>query len=83
MRTFKTKAIGAVLAAGLVAMSGSAVLADEPDGVIPETRINVIGNVSVTTQFRDIQKPFWTEVIPELSGGKIQVTFKGWNEMGL
>jgi TRAP-type C4-dicarboxylate transport system substrate-binding protein len=82
MRNLKMKSIGAVVAVGLMA-AGSAAFAEDPDGVIPEVKINVIGNVSVTTQFRDIQKPFWTEVIPRLSGGKIEVSFKGWNEMGL
>ena len=48
-----------------------------------DTELNVIGNVSVTTQFKTLQKPFWTKKIPEASGGKIKVNFKGWNEMGL
>ena len=37
------------------------------------TELNVIGNVSVTTQFKTLQKPFWTKKIPEASGGKIKV----------
>ena len=81
----KDQLIGAAAAAALLALPGIA-LADghlKADGVIPETEINVIGNVSVTTQFRDIQKPFWTETIPALTGGKVKVNFKGWNEMGL
>ncbi len=83
MRNSRIQALGAVFAAGLVAAAGSAALADEPDGVFPKTEIVVIGNVSVTTQFREIQKPYWTEVIPAKSGGQISVVFKGWNEMGL
>lgn len=83
MRLGRSKFIGATAAAALLAFAGSQALADEPDGVIPEVQLNVIGNVSVTTQFRDIQKPFWTEEIPAMSGGKISVNFKGWNEMGL
>lgn len=83
MRLHGSKFIGATAAAAILAFAGTQALADEPDGIIPETQLNVIGNVSVTTQFRDIEKPFWTEKIPALSGGKIQVNFKGWNEMGL
>lgn len=83
MRLRRSKFIGATAAAAILAFAGTHALADEPDGIIPETQLNVIGNVSVTTQFRDIQKPFWTEEIPALSGGKIKVNFKGWNEMGL
>ena len=83
MRLRRSKFIGATAAAAILAFAGSQALADEPDGIFPETQLNVIGNVSVTTQFRDIQKPFWTEEIPALSGGKIKVNFKGWNEMGL
>ena len=40
--------------------------------------LNVIGNVSVTTQFKTLQKPFWTEKVPDASGGDIKVNFKGW-----
>lgn len=83
---FRNQLIGAAAAAAIVAGGATAALADghaAPDGVIPETEINVIGNVSVTTQFREIQKPFWTETIPALTGGKVKVNFKGWNEMGL
>jgi TRAP-type C4-dicarboxylate transport system substrate-binding protein len=80
---FRNQLIGAVAAAALVAAGTTAALADEPDGKFPDTEINVIGNVSVTTQFRDIQKPYWVEKIPALSGGKVKVSFKGWNEMGL
>lgn len=83
MRLGKSKFIGAAAVAALMAFAGPQALADEPDGIFPETQLNVIGNVSVTTQFREIQKPFWTEEIPALSGGKIKVNFKGWNEMGL
>lgn len=81
----KDQLIGAVAAAALLALPGVA-LADghaSPDGVFPETEINAIGNVSVTTQFRDIEKPYWEEVLPKLTGGKVKANFKAWNEMGL
>lgn len=85
----RNQLIGAVAAGAMIAAGATAALAaghaskDKPDGVIPETEISVIGNVSVTTQFRDIQKPFWEKTIPALTGGKVKVNFKGWNEMGL
>lgn len=83
MKLRRSKFLGATAVAAILAFGGSQALADEPDGVIPETQLNVIGNVSVTTQFRELQKPFWTVDVPALSGGKIKVNFKGWNEMGL
>ena len=86
---FRNQLIGAVAAGAIIAASATTALAgghaskEKSDGVIPATEISVIGNVSVTTQFRDIQTPFWTKTIPELTGGKVKVNFKGWNEMGL
>jgi TRAP-type C4-dicarboxylate transport system substrate-binding protein len=79
----RNKMYGAIAAAAVVSMGSAVAVADSPDGVFPATEINVIGNVSVTTQFRDIQKPYWTEVIPKLTGGKLKVNFKAWNQMGL
>jgi len=75
----RNKMYGAIAAAAVVSMGSAVAVADSPDGVFPATEINVIGNVSVTTQFRDIQKPYWTEVIPKLTGGKLKVNFKAWN----
>ncbi|MBM3505742.1 MAG: TRAP transporter substrate-binding protein [Alphaproteobacteria bacterium] len=50
---------------------------------IPKTDLNAIGNISITTQFRFLEKPFWAEKLPQLTGGQVTANFKGWNEMGL
>lgn len=48
-----------------------------------QTVINVAGNIGVTTQSRTLEAPFWTETLPEVSGGALSANFKPWNEMGL
>ncbi|MEM6743304.1 MAG: TRAP transporter substrate-binding protein [Pseudomonadota bacterium] len=48
-----------------------------------QTAINVVGNIGVTTQSRTLEAPFWTEKLPEISGGELTANFKPWNEMGL
>jgi len=48
-----------------------------------DTELNVVGNISITTQFKTLEKPFWTEKLPAWSDGKVAVQFQGWNEMGL
>lgn len=50
---------------------------------LPETTINVIGNLGITTQSQQLEAPFWTEEIGEKSGGAITANFRTWNEMGL
>ena len=49
----------------------------------PKSTFNVVGNLGITTQSKDLEVPLWTKVLPQLSGGAISATIKPWNEMGL
>ena len=50
---------------------------------LPATQLKLIGGLSVTTQSKLLERPFWTEKVPQLSGGQIKVDFKPFNEIGL
>src|SRR5687767_10148953 len=50
---------------------------------LPETSINVVGNLSTSTQSRLVEAPFWNDKIKSLSNGAIKVQFRPWNELGL
>ena len=50
---------------------------------LPETTINVIGNLGITTQSQTLEAPFWTSGITEASNGAIKTNFRTMNEMGL
>lgn len=50
---------------------------------LPKTKVNVVGSWSNLSQYRDFEHPFWTNEIPEKSGGAITADIKGFNEMGL
>lgn len=54
-----------------------------PAAVFAQTQINVVGNLGITTQSKQLEAPFWTEQLPEVSGGALSASFKPWNEMGL
>lgn len=49
----------------------------------PATKVKVVGALSNLSLYNDYEKPFWTTVIPEASGGKVTADIKGFNEMGL
>lgn len=49
----------------------------------PTTKLNVVGNLGITTQSKELEAPFWSQVIPEATGGAVTAQFKPWNEMGL
>jgi TRAP-type C4-dicarboxylate transport system substrate-binding protein len=66
--------------AAVVVAAGVAVQAAEK---LPATKINVVGNLGITTQYKELEVPFWTEKVPAASGGAITATIKPWNEMGL
>lgn len=48
---------------------------------LAQDQINVAGNIGVTTQSKQLERPFWTEKVPAMTGAT--VNFQPWNEMGL
>ncbi len=72
----------AIVGAAAVALAGFAFAAHAGD-TLPKTKINIVGNLGITTQYKDLEAPFWTEKIPAASNGAITATIKPWNEMGL
>jgi len=73
------------IARNTVAAGAVALLVSSPAGLgaAAETKLNVVGNISITTQFKNLEKPFWTEQLAAWSDGKVTAQFQGWNEMGL
>lgn len=45
--------------------------------------LKAIGSWSMLSQFKDYEKPFWTEQLPKLSEGRIKVRLNAFNEVGL
>lgn len=50
---------------------------------LPATHLNIVGGLSNLNPYTQFEKPFWTQTIPQLSGGKVTADIKGFNEMGL
>lgn len=50
---------------------------------LPETTVNMVGNLGITTQSRNLEAPFWNEQIGATTNGAITVNFRPWNELGL
>jgi len=50
---------------------------------LPQTQVTVLGNIGITTQSRNIEAPFWTAQVRELSGGRVTANFRPWSEAGL
>ena len=45
--------------------------------------LQVVGNLGITTQYKELEEPFWSKRISAATGGRITATIKPWNEMGL
>lgn len=45
--------------------------------------LQVVGNLGITTQSKELEAPFWNKDIPAATKGAISANFKPWNEMGL
>ncbi|MBP2551442.1 TRAP-type C4-dicarboxylate transport system substrate-binding protein [Neorhizobium galegae] len=64
--------------AAMLAMATAAV-----GQTLPATTVNVVGNLSTSTQSRQVETPFWTKKMAEISNGSIKAQFRAWNELGL
>ncbi|MEM8663876.1 MAG: TRAP transporter substrate-binding protein, partial [Pseudomonadota bacterium] len=65
---------------GFALFAGASVAAAQD---LPETKVNVVGNIGITTQSKTLEAPFWTEEITAASDGAVTADFKPWNELGL
>ena len=45
--------------------------------------LQVVGNLGITTQSKELEAPFWNKDIPAATKGAVTANFKPWNEMGL
>lgn len=48
-----------------------------------KANLQVVGNLGITTQSKELEAPFWAQKVPGATGGRITASFKPWNEMGL
>ncbi len=70
----------ALLAAALTAISvAPATVAQTYD----TKAFNVVGTFNFLTNYPQLEKPFFTEVLPQLSGGKLTANMKAYNELNL
>lgn len=49
----------------------------------PKYNLQVVGNLGITTQYKDLEAPFWNKDIPAATQGTVAASIKPWNEMGL
>ncbi|MBC6404902.1 MAG: TRAP transporter substrate-binding protein [Rhodospirillales bacterium] len=72
MRSFIASAVAVTICA-------TAAVAED----LPETKLNVVGSWGMVSMYTDFTKPFFTEELPEATGGKITSEIKPFNELGL
>ena len=70
---------GSGLALGLGFTAAQAQSTDE----IMERELNVVGSFSTSNLFPDYEEPFWTETLPEASGGKLTANAQAFDLLGL
>ncbi len=75
----RVKSVSYVIA-GLFAGSlmGSAVAAD-----LPDTKLKFVGFIANNVLYKDLEKPFFSKTMPELSGGKVTVDLVPQDQLGL
>ncbi|WP_313301924.1 TRAP transporter substrate-binding protein [Diaphorobacter sp.] len=67
----------------LIALAAAALAPMAQAQDYPATKLKVVGGLSNLSLYNEFEKPFWTQKIPQASGGKVTADIKGFNEMGL
>ena len=42
----------------------------------PKVSLQVVGNLGITTQYKDLEAPFWIKDIPAATGGAVTASIK-------
>jgi TRAP-type C4-dicarboxylate transport system substrate-binding protein len=50
---------------------------------LPRTELKIVGGIGITTQYKLLEQPYWSQKIPAASKGAITAEIKPWNEIGL
>jgi TRAP-type C4-dicarboxylate transport system substrate-binding protein len=50
---------------------------------LPQTELKVVGSLGMLSIYNNYEKPFFTEALPEASGGKVTAEIQPFNEFGL
>lgn len=70
------------LAAAVVAAALAAPAIAQQAPPLPRTEFNVVGTIGTLSMYQNIEVPFWTRTIPEVSGGAIRVQLRPFTELG-
>ncbi len=81
--TGKIRNCNRLLSLSLGPLLSIAFVAAAPAEEFPDVDIVVAGNLGITSQSQELERPFWTSTIPEKTNGRFNVRFRPWNEMGL
>lgn len=75
----------ASLCAAALFAAGSGLFAPAPAAAqqLPETRVRVVGYFSNLLQTRELERPFWTQRIPQASGGRITAEYTNQDTVGV
>ncbi len=87
LSSIKSTVLGLAVAIAIPAIANAEVTEDQLRKLAAElpdtTQINVLAIASSTSEWSAFEKPFWTEDVPNLSGGKIKVKLSSITELGV
>lgn len=70
--------------AGLAFLLLSAVArAEKPAELLPETHLRIVGGLAGVSQYTDYEKPFWSERVAKLSGGRVSAEISAFDRSGI
>lgn len=76
----------ATLCAAALMAAGSSLFPAAPPAAaqdLPQTRVRVVGYFSNLLQTRELERPFWTERIPQASNGRITAEYTNQDTVGV
>lgn len=71
------------VASVLLCLAGALGVSSASANDFPKLNLAVAGNLGITTQSAQLERPFWTSAVSEAFDDKLVIRFRPWNEMGL
>ncbi|HET7410411.1 MAG TPA: TRAP transporter substrate-binding protein [Paracoccaceae bacterium] len=79
-----SKSLGLLMAGSALALAAGITAAGaQSTDEIMERELSVVGSFSTSNLFPDYEEPFWTETLPEASGGKLTANARPFDQLGL
>jgi TRAP-type C4-dicarboxylate transport system substrate-binding protein len=83
MKTLTSLLSAAALACAALAPIAAVAADATAAAALPKTHLRIVGSLATLGPYKDFEVPFWTQRIPQRSGGALTAEIRGFDQMGM